>query len=235
MPRYKQRKGARIRRNPDLPCIVRPMRADEEYDAHDVFDEAGIRLSDYERISDVCARSGELLGAASVGRRPDTGERVLSVAVKKGHRKKGIGKALTRAALRRGANEPWNIWVVNPKMAGLLETFGLDADSHGWSPDSPHLVGSPSVRTLLPKKARSARAKPAASAATALPWPTPTPAASARFDDPQDQYAFDHAKRQGKTIRQLAKLHAQLNLPPLFSRSGVYMRAYERAKSGGDP
>lgn len=112
--------------------------------AESIFKSEGIRISREEEIVLAAICGDKVVGGATVGQHDEEGEPVFtfSVAVDAAWQAKGLGRKLVEKAMEvaksMGANH-FRVWVVNPNMASLLEGMGFDADSRGWSLDSPHM------------------------------------------------------------------------------------------------
>ena len=125
-----------------------------------VWQDAGVRLSadeaDFEVVRD---RQGKVLGASSFGIREDSGEATFSVAVQPEARRRGIARLLVERILAAHPGTSFNVWVVNPHMAELLETVGFDtASARGWSPDAPHMTFRTPTRREAAARAKAQRA-----------------------------------------------------------------------------
>jgi ribosomal protein S18 acetylase RimI-like enzyme len=152
------------RRNPELPCKIHSLQdwdaddleeltGEDYYDllreAETLFKDGGINLSSSEELFAGCIdSSGKVLGVSAAGMyHSDDGVTIrFSLAVKEDSRRQGIARALLKDILSSEfSDEPviFEGWVVNPHMVTLLEEFGFEADSAGWSLNRPFMEFRP--------------------------------------------------------------------------------------------
>lgn len=112
-----------------------------------IFKQEGIRIKSIEDYVSALICDGEIVGGASFGSYNEEGQQVFtfSVAIDGKYQGKGFGKQLVEDVMSLASGEGYfNVWVVNPNMAKLLESMGFDAESSkGWSLDSPHMTYYP--------------------------------------------------------------------------------------------
>lgn len=117
--------------------------------AESIFEREGIRPSRIEEVVFAAVCNGVVVGAATLGSsphsyEPDAREYTFSVAVDTKWQKRQLGRKLVEAVLREAKSlevpGEYRVWVVNPNMARLLESFGFETEGREWSEDSPHMT-----------------------------------------------------------------------------------------------
>ncbi len=85
-----------------------------------------------------------IVGGATFGSYNEDGQTVFtfSVAIDSKYQGRGFGKKLVQDVMGLASGEGYfNVWVVNPNMAKLLESMGFETESsRGWSQNSPHMT-----------------------------------------------------------------------------------------------
>ena len=114
-----------------------------------LFDRAGIRFSSYEDVRYGAIYGDAVVGAATFGvnRDADGGcEFTFSVVVDDDWQRQGIARHLVNIAIDDAVAEAeacdyamFRVWVVDPRMALLLEDLGFESDGIEWTLDSPHM------------------------------------------------------------------------------------------------
>lgn len=112
-----------------------------------IFQQEGIRIGSIENIVSALICDNQIVGGASFGSYNEEGQQVFtfSIAIDTKHQGKGFGKKLVQDVMSLASDQGYfNVWVVNPNMAKLLESMGFETESsRGWSQDSPHMTYYP--------------------------------------------------------------------------------------------
>lgn len=113
--------------------------------------------SDYEVARDA---TGDIVGASTFGWKTEDGlgdgeeheVATFSVGVLPRARRRGIARRLVKRILAAHPGTEFNVWVVSPHMAALLEDLGFDAEGREWSPDAPHMTFHTPTRAEAKRK-----------------------------------------------------------------------------------
>ena len=112
-----------------------------------IFKQEGIRISSIENYVSALICDGQIVGGATFGSYNEEGQQVFtfSVAIDSKYQGRGFGKKLVQDVMSLASDQGYfNVWVVNPNMAKLLESMGFETESsRGWSQDSPHMTYYP--------------------------------------------------------------------------------------------
>ncbi|RLB42427.1 MAG: hypothetical protein DRH30_04855 [Deltaproteobacteria bacterium] len=114
-----------------------------------LFDRAEIRFSSYEEVRYGAVYGEDVVGAATLGMNRDGNggcEFTFSVVVDDEWQRQGIARYLVNTVMADASGEAlsceyamFRVWVVDPRMALLLEDLGFESDGIEWTLDSPHM------------------------------------------------------------------------------------------------
>lgn len=119
----------------------------------DLFTECGIRFNSTSDVVAVVVCRNEVVGAVSLGYSKDEyeGTRYMTfsfdVVVDENWRRKQIARELVQTVIdeardlaeAHGLPGKFRVWVVNENVVPLLESFGFETESGGWSENRPHM------------------------------------------------------------------------------------------------